>query len=1108
VYCFYIHILLFLYLANIVLPVKANVGGDSPAAWSQFLESLPARSDQEQLLLLKRYLQKHPDCERVYFKILNLYRGKNDVRGAEQFFENKCLKPECRHNSYWALANLYAKEKNFSKALSAFHIALRDDIPQAELYKDYIKFLSFSKVQPGAADTLFIVELAAVHRSLFYACRDYYTKKFNPAIVKLQLLMQTTMDKKPILYMLGYSLVESGRYAQADSVISAGLALAQQEQDQEYVIKFTCLSGYRYLVQKNYQNAETDLCAALEQANKLESVDFLDLINESLATLYYSQQDYAAASIYYEHALIADSLFDIRENTGIFYYFLANSRYMMRQFSQALNCLENSQRYIQQADNKALLFNIHLFKRSIYDALLQYEMSESEYNKAVTLAEKENLLTPELSSQLASIRAGYCLNNGEYARGRDMYLQVIPHYSERKDSSNLANGLAQIGWSWWKQKEHNKAADYYRQACKCAPKNDPTNAAWYHLKAAENEALCGKYDNALAGIDSIIQQGQAVGNIYLLRNAYLRKGRVYEWTGNFDQAILNYMLAIPYIESYREALKEEEFRIGYFSDNYQVYRGLVRCYYARYLQSADPAELDSLYLYEEMQRGRALKDIIQEKQKRPGTGAENPAFSEACVNLQQKQREMRLRAGVSHSDEQWDRLMSELEAARYELIVRKIHAPDSLEYDRAKNQQNSLLSLEHLQNNLRRHNCGLIMYHLDDSSSFALVATLDTAGVVPLSVDADTLQQMVMQLVIPLRESDELTISEIPFNARLAYRLYTLLFQPIAERYDLPERLFIVPDGALLNLPFELLLHQAPEKPVYTPADPPVYAGYFLQQKHAFFYSPTSAVFREKKFTRPGRKAMLIVANPYTSMAENADKMLQFRARTGWRFEPLPFADIEGQRIKELSPGARLFNRDKAIEDVVFQQAGQYNIMHFATHAFVDTSFDAFSGLILSAGEDSTRDGIIMGYEIKSMQLDCDLVTLSACETGRGKVVQAEGVLGLPRLFLGAGARAVLISHWKVDDRFTSQLMPEFYRLYLQEKMTRADALACARRNLLATDGDADGLYYQHPFFWAAFTLYGDPGPATTNPMPVVALAGGVLGIITGLCWFFKKKKK
>jgi len=117
-----------------------------------------------------------------------------------------------------------------------------------------------------------------------------------------------------------------------------------------------------------------------------------------------------------------------------------------------------------------------------------------------------------------------------------------------------------------------------------------------------------------------------------------------------------------------------------------------------------------------------------------------------------------------------------------------------------------------------------------------------------------------------------------------------------------------------------------------------------------------------------------------------------------------------------------------------------------------------------------------MGYEIADLKLNSDLVTLSACETGRGKSVLGEGIIGLPRLFLAAGVNSVLMTHWKVEDKFTATLMSEFYKNFLNHNSLKIEALNNAKIIIIQNTKPIDGVYYQHPFYWASFVLYGDPG--------------------------------
>jgi CHAT domain-containing protein len=158
-------------------------------------------------------------------------------------------------------------------------------------------------------------------------------------------------------------------------------------------------------------------------------------------------------------------------------------------------------------------------------------------------------------------------------------------------------------------------------------------------------------------------------------------------------------------------------------------------------------------------------------------------------------------------------------------------------------------------------------------------------------------------------------------------------------------------------------------------------------------------------------------------------------------------------------------NRDLVSDDGL----AAYRYLHFATHATLDTERPELSALVLSAFRPSgaIRPAYLYAYEIYRLRLNAELVVLSACETGLGREVRGEGVVGLGRAFLFAGADSVLVSLWRVEDRATALLMERFYRGLLVEGQSPAAALRRAQASLWR-EGWA-------PYHWAGFVLQGRP---------------------------------
>jgi CHAT domain-containing protein len=145
--------------------------------------------------------------------------------------------------------------------------------------------------------------------------------------------------------------------------------------------------------------------------------------------------------------------------------------------------------------------------------------------------------------------------------------------------------------------------------------------------------------------------------------------------------------------------------------------------------------------------------------------------------------------------------------------------------------------------------------------------------------------------------------------------------------------------------------------------------------------------------------------------------------------------------------------------------------VHLATHGFLNSSHPELSGLVLSLVDQTGRpqDGFLRVHDIYNLRLRADLVVLSACQTALGKEIKGEGLVGLTRGFMYAGAPRVVASLWKVDDRATSELMKELYQKMLgPEHMRPAAALRAAQLSILGRKR------WQTPYYWAAFTLHGE----------------------------------
>jgi CHAT domain-containing protein len=184
----------------------------------------------------------------------------------------------------------------------------------------------------------------------------------------------------------------------------------------------------------------------------------------------------------------------------------------------------------------------------------------------------------------------------------------------------------------------------------------------------------------------------------------------------------------------------------------------------------------------------------------------------------------------------------------------------------------------------------------------------------------------------------------------------------------------------------------------------------------------------------------------------------------------LPSTAAEVDSVARLFPGeAVLLTGRAATEESLKSQRpfSRFQVLHFAVHGYADSKFPERSALVLRTEKTSNEDGLLQDREIINLQLSADLVTLSACDSGFGKLQGQEGLSSLVKAFMFAGARTVVGSLWNLDDKLTTELMRRFY-MNLVSGDTKGAALRNAKLALMKEHGSLP------TYYWAGFTLWGD----------------------------------
>ncbi len=545
--------------------------------------------------------------------------------------------------------------------------------------------------------------------------------------------------------------------------------------------------------------------------------------------------------------------------------------------------------------------------------------------------------------------------------------------------------------------------------------------------------------------------------------------------------------SVGIIESLRANITNPTLRASFLSVKHDVYQLNVDTLMA--LHEAEPDKHYDLKALEASERARArtLLDLLNEADAEIHQGIA-PALLE---------RQNALRRQINAKTENQQALLSgdhdEAEARQLEFELQsRLSELDELETRirlrhpaYAALAQAEVLKAAEIQDLLDPDTL-LLEYSLGEHRSFVWAVTHEAVHSIVLP-PRDVIEAAARQLYERTRRLDPQAWRDEQ-QSRVA--LAQILLDPITEHLDRP-RIVVAADGALHYVPFGAL----PIRDNDARQDDNESRKVLLQD-HEVLYLPSASTLATLRGTlaqrRKATKQLAILGDP---VFDRTDPRLQ-RIETAASLTPrnsaadkdasrqvdlqalqrLPFSRDEVMAISRLVPKAeRLvalgFTASRAT--VLSEPFQHYDIIHFATHGMLNSQNPELSGLTLSrfnkAG--ASRAGFLALHDVYNLRLAANLVVLSGCETALGKEMRGEGLVGLTRGFMYAGAPRVLASLWRVSDKATAELMSRFYRAMLQDGLTPAAALRAAQ---LSFKTDAKQRRWRLPYYWAGFVLQGD----------------------------------
>ena len=599
-------------------------------------------------------------------------------------------------------------------------------------------------------------------------------------------------------------------------------------------------------------------------------------------------------------------------------------------------------------------------------------------------------------------------------------------------------------------------------------------------------------------------------------------GSVYRSQGDLARALEAFERSVEIAESLRgRAAGGQRGKAGVFAEHIGRYEATIDIL----ARMKNPS---GGFGYAERSRARGMAELLAERdvdasaQAPAGLLAEDRQLKQRLGRsynnlLEARSRPPRNDEQIACLEAEQDQLEREIEALEAR-IRRECPEYADLEYPQP-------LGLEELQQQVLGPDDVLLEYFVGEENSYLWAVRRDRFEFRVLDLTSAELDEQVRGKFRPRLDKPGLGID--PSQQIAAARwLYERLVQPVEAFLQGAGRVLISPDGPLHYLPFEALV--CGERPASNGS--PFHGCIFLGERYVISYIPSATVLKNLRdaLARRGDPAGNDLigfgdpdfeAGPADDRAAGPQLVRDYAERRGMTLERIPDTGTEVREIFALFAGdtgqepdqgeaaaaattkdakremvyvasskpapdqpsqpilkadrSRGYLRDQASEQRARTESGDHRYVHFATHGLLDDENPLYSGIAFSptaAARDPEGDWLLQTYEIFSIKLNADLVTLSACKTGLGKLTKGEGLVGMTRAFMYAGTPSVLVSLWSVADKATARFMVDFYRR-IRSGQDKATALAETKRQMMA---DPQHPEYRDPFYWAAFVLQGE----------------------------------
>lgn len=843
-------------------------------------------------------------------------------------------------------------------------------------------------------------------------------------------LVQTTEEMAALL-------AQSGRYGQAAAWADTLFRLYESVDDSAGMARTLLLRGRFLLEDERYWPSREALLQSLalyeqamesapepdpDRAAETASVlQHLGLVDEKLVR-------YDEAIRYQIRALEQFRRLDLDDQAALTRQYLANLYWETGDYRRAIQTQQEAMADFRKQGDQKLLAMAHSTLGLIQMSLGDLDEAQASEREAYRLAEASGNRADQAT--ILKNMGLIAIQGGESGQAYTHFRQASRIDSALGFRRGQATDYRNLGQLLIRMDRTDEAERHLQKGLTLSDSvDDKRNAVQCRLALGELHAFRGEHERALTHLNLALRQSEGLTIPEIAWRIHRRRGAVRIDLGQYEQALDDYNEAIQIVESLRAELKVDALKQGFIDSKMDLYIDMVELLLRL-------GRTEEAFHFVERAKSRSFIDMLANQDI--GLSMVEGGMLQKEKEIRKEIQELQGKVSVLSGEErltaaeqtELDRLNQALTEARrsyQEMLVQIQEANPELA---------GFVTVDPIRpDRLRRQipdSTAVLEYFL--TSDRLYIFMIRSSGVsIRRSVFPDAKLET---LVKSLREGIESHLS-VSSESRTLYDLLILPFE-----YELAgiQHMVIVPHGILHYLPFAALRRED---------------GAWVIDRWSISLAPSATVLGyclDKGDTRrkgASSLSVLALANPDLGTP---------------RYD-LPFAEKEVVSLQRAFDDVEVYFREEATEKNTRDHASGHSILHFACHATYEPESPLFSALLLkSAGP--FEDGRLEAHEIFGLDLNCGLVTLSACETGLARITQGDEIIGLARSFIFAGTPSIITSLWKVDDLATAVMVKRFYR-YLSDGLSKAESL---RRAQLVVRNSLDS----HPSAWAAFGLTGD----------------------------------